>query len=97
MSNHIVSMVIPLLQIIATGIDRSILDWGIFWMVVVIFVVIQTLLIYAAVRFRQHPEVSATTVGQQQHSRWRELVWTFLPACVMTIILFLTLQTMLAA
>ncbi len=97
MSNHMVSIVIPLLQITATGIDRSILDWGIFWIVVTIFVVIQTLLIYAAVRFRQQPEVAATTVRQQHHSRWREFVWTFLPAIVTTVILLLTLQTMLAA
>ncbi len=97
MNNHMVSIVIPLLQITTTGIDRSLLDWGIFSMVVVIFVIIQTLLIYAAVRFRQRPDVLATRVSQQHHSRWREFVWTFLPACVTTVILLLTLQTMLAA
>lgn len=97
MSNHMFSIVIPLLQITATGIDRSILDWGIFLMVVAVFVVIQTLLIYTAVRFRQHPVVSAATVGQQHHSRWRELVWTLLPAIGTTVILCLTLQTLLTA
>ncbi|MFP4436742.1 MAG: cytochrome c oxidase subunit II transmembrane domain-containing protein [Chloroflexaceae bacterium] len=81
----------------APGLDvAGVANWAIFWSVVVIFVVIEALLIYTAVRFR-HRSAAGTTAPDTPDARrsWpTDLAWTLLPALMTAVILFFTFQTM---
>lgn len=83
----------------APGLDvAGVANWAIFWSVVVIFVVIEALLIYTAVRFR-HRRADGTTTSDTpdaQRSWQADLAWTLLPALMTAVLLFFTFQAMVS-
>lgn len=93
-SDNVFALSRPLLAA-APGIDlATALNWVIFWSVVAIFLVIEGLLLYAAVRFRQRG--ASDSGAHPAPRRWQpELVWSILPALVTAVILFLTFQAIL--
>ncbi|HEX5416153.1 MAG TPA: cytochrome c oxidase subunit II [Chloroflexota bacterium] len=67
------------------------LFWFMFAIAVVIFIGVEGSLFYAAFRFRRRPGVSAAQI----HGSTRiEIIWTAIPALILAIIYFLTVQTM---
>lgn len=80
----------------APGLDiAGVANWAIFWSVVVIFVVIEALLIYTAVRFRHRSATGTTPTASDTQRSWQtDLAWTLLPALMTAIILFFTFQAM---
>ncbi len=85
------------LTAVAPGMDiTSAANWAIFWSVAIIFVVVEALLIYTAIRFRQRSAASTTTSAPGAQRSWQtDLAWTLLPALMMAVLLFFTFQAML--
>jgi heme/copper-type cytochrome/quinol oxidase subunit 2 len=70
-------------------------NWAIFWSVAVIFVVIEALLIYTAIRFRHRSADGTTTTAPDAQRAWQtDLAWTLLPALMTAVLLFFTFQAM---
>ncbi|NJO04468.1 MAG: cytochrome c oxidase subunit II [Chloroflexaceae bacterium] len=70
------------------------LYWIIFWMSVVVFVLVEGLLIYSAIRFRRRDD---NEVPVQVHGNNRmEIAWTIGPALIAAAVFFLSWQVMLA-
>jgi cytochrome c oxidase subunit 2 len=70
------------------------LYWLVFWMAVVVFVLVEGLLIYAALRFRRRDDSELPT---QVHGNTRmEVAWTVGPALISAAIFGFSLQVMLA-
>jgi cytochrome c oxidase subunit 2 len=69
------------------------LYWIVFWMAVVVFILVEGLLIYAAVRFRRQSE-SEQPIQVHGNNRM-ELAWTIGPALIAAAIFVLSLQVML--
>lgn len=71
---------------------------GLFWFILIvatfIFVLVEALLIYSIVRFREKPN---TPAPRQLHgNNTLELLWTVIPSIFLFIVLFLTIRTMFA-
>jgi heme/copper-type cytochrome/quinol oxidase subunit 2 len=82
----------------APGLDvAGVANWAIFWSVVVIFVVIEALLIYTAVRFRHRRAAGTTPTTPDAQRSWpTDLAWTLLPALMTAVLLFFTFQAMVS-
>jgi heme/copper-type cytochrome/quinol oxidase subunit 2 len=82
----------------APGLDvAGVANWAIFWSVVVIFVVIEALLIYTAVRFRHRSADGTTPTTPDAQRSWQaDLAWTLLPALMTAVLLFFTFQAMVS-
>lgn len=91
---------IPLPELLSHASALSITDlvagvnWAIFWMVAVMFVIIEGLLLVAAVRFRSHNTDLQT--ARARGDTKAEIFWTIVPALVTAVILVVAWQTMLA-
>ena len=71
----------------------TILPWGIFAIVALVFVVVEGFLLYAAIRLRQ-PSDETTTPQTRGH--WlANIAWTVVPALATAVILVWTLQTII--
>ncbi len=67
--------------------------WVIFGVAVLTFVIVQILLFWSAVRFRQ-PDGEDKPLMRWDTSR-RELAWTLLPAVVTVVVLVFSMQVMI--
>jgi cytochrome c oxidase subunit 2 len=68
------------------------LYWLVFWMAVVVFILVEGLLIYAAIRFRRR---DPDELPEQIHGHTRaEIAWTIGPALISAAIFVLSLQVM---
>lgn len=69
------------------------LYWAVFWMAVVVFILVEGLIIYSAIRFRRRSEDEQPV---QVHGNARaEIAWTIGPALIAAAIFGLSLQVML--
>lgn len=76
------------------GTRISGLFYFIFWVAVVVFVIVESLLLYSVIRFRRKSESDMPT---QIHGNTRlEIAWTLAPAIVLAVVFVLTYQTLLA-
>lgn len=70
------------------------LFYFIFWVAVVVFVVVESLLLYSVIRFRRKNDSEMPT---QVHGNTKlEIAWTLAPALVLAVVFGLTYQTLLA-
>ncbi len=68
------------------------INWLIFWSAALVFVLVQSLLVYSAVRFRRSGRQPAETFGKTR----LDLIWAIGPAIVMAGFFVFSLQAMLA-
>lgn len=65
----------------------------IFWMAAVVFIGVQALIVYTALRFKRRPNVTERPPQVHGH-RTLEIAWTIIPALILLVILIPTIQTM---
>ncbi|MGI8644616.1 MAG: cytochrome c oxidase subunit II [Thermomicrobiales bacterium] len=65
----------------------------IFWMAAVVFIGVQALIVYTALRFKRRPNVTERP-PQVHGNRTLEIAWTIIPALILLVILIPTIQTM---
>lgn len=66
----------------------------IFWAAVAVFVVVESMLVYSVIRFRQRPDAG---IPAQIHGNTRiEILWTVTPALILLVIAVLTFRTQAA-
>ncbi|HEV2107831.1 MAG TPA: cytochrome c oxidase subunit II [Thermomicrobiales bacterium] len=65
----------------------------IFWMAAVVFIGVQALIVYTALRFKRRPNVTGRPPQVHGH-RTLEIAWTIIPALILLVILIPTIQTM---
>jgi cytochrome c oxidase subunit 2 len=70
------------------------LNWAVFWLAVVVFVVVEGLLLYAAIRFRRRTSADDST--QPRGNAHMGITWTIIPALITATVLFLAWQMMTA-
>ena len=68
--------------------------WVIFWMAVGVFIVVEALIVYAAIRFRVRP--NGPLPNQVQGNTPLEITWTIIPTLVLAGVAVATLTTMKA-
>lgn len=70
------------------------LFYFIFWVAVVVFIIVETLLLYSVLRFHRK---SDSEMPKQIHGDTRlEIAWTLAPAIVLAVVFVLTYQTLMA-
>ena len=70
------------------------LFYFIFWVAVVVFIIVESLLLYSVIRFRRKSDSEMPT---QVHGDTRlEIAWTLAPAIVLAVVFVLTYQTLMA-
>lgn len=65
----------------------------IFWMAAVVFIGVQALIVYTALRFKRRPNVTERP-PQVHGNRTLEIAWTIIPALILLVILIPTIQAM---
>jgi heme/copper-type cytochrome/quinol oxidase subunit 2 len=74
---------------------ETILTWTIFAAAALVFVVVEGLLIVAAIRLRQPPDVDNAAKPQTRGQWLANIAWTVVPALATAAILVWTLQTVI--
>ena len=70
------------------------LFYFIFWVAVVVFIIVESLLLYSVIRFRRKSDSEMPT---QVHGNTKlEIMWTLAPAIVLAVVFVLTYQTLMA-
>jgi cytochrome c oxidase subunit 2 len=65
----------------------------IFWMAAVVFIGVQALIVYTALRFKRRPNITERP-PQVHGNRTLEIAWTIIPALILLVILIPTIETM---